>query len=389
MRLSVLHWIPMHRLPAHCLGPARTRLDIHRLAAIRWQHFGIQTRLCHAAADDPRAQQCHLKGRWETFSDKWNETLTRRPMPMVIFFSGAVTLTWAAIFGALSCSAAAGSTLAAPELAVGWLVMRVTSRLRMPVNAAAAALVSGLCPALSSLRISPLLAAFAGSAEADDAARRARRSLERSPSLSPRVRRLLRRCFRAFGRWAQWAEGPIDRYGLSYYVVAKTTGVLTFCGATVAAMHGLDVPGALSRWGLSGELQADAGLFACAAAINVPCAPLHFLGAVGAVDKLERMGARIWLEKQLELDETERQNGRLSEEEQLYKELSEADVKHNFVTNMAYLTLLIDLGFSLYIMRRMSKSQAKRDLAKVDHDEACQEPQGADAGTAEAGEVSR
>jgi len=317
-----------------------------------------------SGGDQLRHVQAAAQGPWAAFASRWNDTIARRPMPVVIFFSGTATLCWAAIFAALSCSTTAGSVLAAPEFAVGWLVMRLTTRLRMPANVAAAALVSGAFPALSSLKISPLLAVFVGDSEAQAAAQRARRRLEESPRLSPEMQQVVKRSIRAMVDLARWAEGPIDKYGLSYYLVARATSVSTLCGATAAAMHGLDVPAALSRWGLSGELQSDAGLFACAAAMNVPCMPLHFLGAVHAVRGLEQVASRIWIEKQRELEEVESQNGGLTEEEQGYKEISEADVAHNFVTNVAYLTLLFDLVFALWIMRRMSRSQSKADHAE-------------------------
>merc|ERR1712113_1045776 len=132
-------------------------------------------------------------------------------------------------------------------------------------------------------------------------------------------------------------------------------------------MHGLDVPAALSKLGLSGELQSNAGLFACSAALNTPCVPLHFYGAVGAVRSLEQISSRLREEKPAELQEKQRREGVLSEEDHRVLELSQSDVMRNMVTNTSYLTLLLDLGFSLYIVRRLTKSQAnKEDTVEVD-----------------------
>lgn len=81
-------------------------------------------------------------------------------------------------------------------------------------------------------------------------------------------------------RFARWAEGPIDKYGLSYFIVSKVSNVSTLAAGAAAAAHGLDVASLLSTLGLSGELQGDSGLLACTVAVNVGFTPLHFLGAV-------------------------------------------------------------------------------------------------------------
>eukprot|EP00927_Polykrikos_kofoidii_P046045 TRINITY_DN40226_c0_g1_i1.p1 TRINITY_DN40226_c0_g1~~TRINITY_DN40226_c0_g1_i1.p1 ORF type:complete len:479 (-),score=77.10 TRINITY_DN40226_c0_g1_i1:231-1667(-) len=315
------------------------------------------------------------EGRWTAFCTRWNETLARRPVQVVIFFGAAGTLTWGTIFVSLSSWPAARCFLAMPEYAVGWLVMRCTMRLRMPFNAALAAPLAAAVPALSQLKISPLLACFAADTETRKNLQNLRERLETSPKLGESGRHLVQRFFSGSAKFVQWAEGPIDKYGLPYFISSKTTSLATLVGATAAASAGLDVPSWLAALGLSGELQSGAGLLACAAALNVSCSPLHFIGAVGVVNGLENFASRMWREQQEELrvlsrrvaaassyqSEGERKeaaskldtekpeaDNRVADDQE---ELTEIDVRNNLVLNVAILTLLIDIGVMLYIAK--------------------------------------
>ncbi|CAE8617953.1 unnamed protein product [Polarella glacialis] len=219
-------------------------------------------------------------GRWDLWCDHWNAVLSRRPLATVVFWNASCTLTWASVFGALSSSPTATALLASPDYAVGWLLMRATVKFRQPVNLGLAAVVSKLLPGLSMMKVSPLLAFVTPDAESRNALTSLRRWAFRLPFLGAGGRRLLRRFLRRSSDFVSWAQGPIDRYGLSYFLAAKVTSLTTLCGGTIAAMQGLDVSASLTWLGLSSELQKDAGLFACAAALNVPLAPLHFYGSV-------------------------------------------------------------------------------------------------------------
>lgn len=300
--------------------------------------------------------------RWGAFCEHWNESLARRPSAMVVFFSGATTLTWAMTFVALSSLPSARLALGAPEIAVGWLVMRMTARLRMPLNFAVAAPLSRLLPALSRLKISPLLAVFAADAEAkkrfDEAKDKFIGSLR-----SERMQRVVQNSFKASEKFVRWAEGPIDKFGLSYFVTSKVSNVSTLIGGTLAAMHGLDVSGQLSAWGLSADLQADSGLLAGTAALNVGFAPLHFVGAVAAVASVERLGSRLWLDRQAELREKRLHAPEvpLSTEEQEHLDMPESQMVSVVVAAAVILTLVFDLAFALYMVRRLHGSQQKGD----------------------------
>eukprot|EP00928_Gymnodinium_smaydae_P092801 TRINITY_DN7673_c0_g1_i1.p1 TRINITY_DN7673_c0_g1~~TRINITY_DN7673_c0_g1_i1.p1 ORF type:complete len:505 (-),score=147.45 TRINITY_DN7673_c0_g1_i1:68-1582(-) len=316
-------------------------------------------------------------GAWSHFCVRWNDTLSRRPVAMVIFFSAVGTLTWGVLFGSLLLAAPA--MLSMPEYAVGWLVMRTTSRLRMPLNAALAAPLAALAPALSKLKISPLLAAFAADPQTNAAIGRARVSIEESPRLSEGMQRMVRQSFAAMSTLKTWLEGPIDKFGLPYFLCSKATSVATLCGATAAASSGLDVSGALTAWGFSDDLQNDAGFLAAAAALNVGCIPLHFAGAVRSVHFLEDLASRMFEERQSELQELRRSYERQAKaaaeakakapaadadaaaakaeaEEEEEEPLTKQEVTTNLVNNVSLFVVMLDLAVMMYVMRRLSAS---------------------------------
>lgn len=278
---------------------------------------------------------------------------------MIIFFSSTCTLSWISVFSVLSMSPSAVSLLAAPDFAVGWLVMRMTARLRMPLNLAIAAPLSRFVPALSELKVSPLLTVFAADEESAAKLKAARERLETSPKLSEFSQRCIQKTFSGFSKFTSWVEGPIDKYGLSYFLASKVTNVSTLTGATYLSMQGMDLPGTLSSWGLSGDLQADSGLLACTAALNVTFTPLHFYGSVATVLCFDRLATRLWAERQGELEEKEK-TGVLTEEEDDHKQnLSEEHMRKAVVGGASVLALCFDLAVSLFIMRRMFKSGTK------------------------------
>lgn len=253
-----------------------------------------------AGGETPIAQVENAKprSRWSAFCTSWNETLVRRPTAMIIFFSSTCTLSWISVFSALSMSSYATAVVAAPDFAIGWFVMRMTSRLRMPLNLALAAPMSRFFPALSELKVSPLLSVFAADEESAAKMKAAREKLETSPQLTEFAQRCVKKSFSGFSRFTAWVEGPIDKYGLSYFLSSKVTNVSTLTGATYLSMQGMDLPNLLTSWGLSGDLQADSGLLACTAALNVMFTPFHFYGSVVIVQGFERLATRLWEERQ-------------------------------------------------------------------------------------------
>merc|ERR1712087_1074523 len=144
----------------------------------------------------------------------------------------------------------------------------------------------------------------------------------------------------------------------------------------------MDLPSILTSWGLSGELQADSGLLACTAALNVIFTPLHFYGSVAIVQCFERLATRLWEERQQELKEKEKVGDVLTEEEEDHKQnLTEEHMRKAVVGSASVLALCFDLAVSLFIMRRMYSSGTK-DSSKETATDAASSDTGTQPATA-------
>lgn len=295
---------------------------------------------------------------WSAFCEEWNGALTRHPAPMVIFFSGCCTLSWATILSVVSTNAWATSALAAPEFAVGWLVMRATRKFRIPLNMALAAPISHLFPWFSQLRIAPLLTAFVADAKTRESSSVAVEHVQDALQLREATRAHLRVVWGKVKATVRRLEGPVDTFGLSFFVATKATNVATLGLATWAAAHGLDVSGALTHWGFSTELQGNAGLFACSAAINTLCTPLHFYGAVRVVTSLEKSAAATWHVREMKrVEEVINHAGEHYQARHRLMPFPQGDFVHALVAALACACVMFDLAFSLYLVRRLSQAQ--------------------------------
>ncbi|CAE7696296.1 unnamed protein product [Symbiodinium pilosum] len=174
--------------------------------------------------------------------------------------------------------------------------MRSTFKVRQPLNFALAAGASRQMPSLSLLKVSPLLTAVTADPDARKSMMSACAAIFRWPWLGAGGRAMLRKFFAGGGRLLRLAEGPIDKCGLAYFLSAKFTSLTTVAVATSASMRYSDLQSRLAAWGISGDLQEDAGLLACASFINVAFVPLHFYTAVRVVCFLEFIAADTWKE---------------------------------------------------------------------------------------------
>jgi len=86
----------------------------------------------------------------------------------------------------------------------------------------------------------------------------------------------------------KWLEGPVDKYGLSYYLSSRITGVAAICVTAYLVQHGVDVGAYLTTWGVLGEGVGEAaGTAAAASILNLSFLPLHFYSSVYGVRALE------------------------------------------------------------------------------------------------------
>ncbi|CAL1166805.1 unnamed protein product [Cladocopium goreaui] len=262
-------------------------------------------------------------GGWHVFCNRWNEAIGRRPLAMVVFFNATNTLTWVTTLAALSRCIAQSHLQIAPDFAVGWLVMRSTVKLRQPLNLALAAGLSKLAPSLSMLKVSPLLTAFATDTDTRNMATSAWAKIFRCRLLGVRGRSILRRSLQDGARLFRWAEGPIDRCGLAFFLSCKFTNICILCATTAASMRGLD----LSSFCDFGHFQK---------------VPMHFYGAVGSLRVIESLAARAWQEL------AEDDLGKTTETTET--EMTEEVFTKNLISLATALAAAFDLAVTFYLI---------------------------------------
>lgn len=134
------------------------------------------------------------------------------------------------------------------------------------------------CPSLGEVKVTPLVTGFV---MGDKDKRTISKQIDETvPAAKPVID--------AVSRGAKWLEGPIDKYGLSYYLASRASGLATIGISSYLVHRGVDVGTHLSDWGVGPALGEAAGTAAAAAVCNVGCVPLHFYAAVYGVRGLER-----------------------------------------------------------------------------------------------------
>ncbi|CAE7337549.1 unnamed protein product [Symbiodinium microadriaticum] len=327
--------------------------DTGRHVAHRYYRAPCATSKRFVAVPQPPTSPCKDSGYWISFCCAWNEVLARRPLAMVVFFNATSTMTWLTALTLLSSSAEIQRVLAAPDYAVGWLTMRSTFKLRQPLNFALAAAASKQMPSLSLLKVSPLLTAVAADPDSRKSMTSVCAAVFRWRWLGVRGRAMLRRLLTGTGRLLRLAEGPLDKCGFAYFLSAKFTNLCTVALATVASMQYANLQSRLAAWGVSGVLQEEAGLLACASFLNVTFVPLHFYGAVHLVRFLEGVAGDTW--KQVHMEQRLNDCNAMASPEDS-SEMNEEEFTKNLITFAACGAALADAAVCLYFMRRLAKS---------------------------------
>lgn len=160
--------------------------------------------------------------------------------------------------------------LQGPELAAGWVAARVTCKLRQPANLALAGAIAHVCPAISNIKASAILGSV---------------SLPSSPpspssSSSSSSSSLTSIVSDGVTKACAWVQGPVDKYGMAWYVSSKLTALSTLLGCSLALRSGVDVVALFQACGLSLALNEGVSGMAGAALLNTTLLPLHLLLAV-------------------------------------------------------------------------------------------------------------
>jgi hypothetical protein len=212
---------------------------------------------------------------------KFNAVISEHPLTMFWTFLGSRMVSWYAIQQTLSAT----GILCGSELAVGFLLARITSKFRQPLNVLIAAGIMKAAPIMSTVHVSPLLTGMAG----DQLQTEVSRSIADTDWSQSKKERALSR-LATFDRGMKWVQGPIDKYGASFYIASKITTLALIVGSAQAIASGFDVTAQLAEWGVSDSIQDGFGSMAGAVLLNSVLLPAH---VVVAVDGSVRIGKAV------------------------------------------------------------------------------------------------
>lgn len=197
------------------------------------------------------------------FVHDFNETIASSPRMAAITFLGMRAATWYALVFLLNTDYI--DKFIDPfgaEWAMAYLVMRVTGKLRQPLNVVIAATLLKLFPSLSDIKASALM----GVIKPDPPKRSIGEIIRERP---PPV------LIQKIQKFTDWLNGPLDKYGFAYYLAAKCSIAIVICGTAWSIKHGVDIQSRLTDWGVSESIQAGAGSMAAATMINLVNLPAH------------------------------------------------------------------------------------------------------------------
>jgi len=205
----------------------------------------------------------HPKERMNSLISDLNDMSMKNPITLYWIFMGSRIGSFFMFCNLLPL----WGILQGPELALGWVAARVTCKLRQPANLALAATITRLFPVLSTVKASAMLGSISLTRPASTLAPTA------STCLSQRMMDQLEKS-------ARWLQGPVDKYGMAWYISTKVTMLSTLLGCSVALQSGLDVVALFNGIGISLAVQEGVSGMAGAALANTALLPLHLLLAV-------------------------------------------------------------------------------------------------------------
>lgn len=185
-----------------------------------------------------------------------------------------------------------------PELAIGWLISRGTSKFRQPANLALAAPLQSLFPILSHIKVTALMGIIVpppqvrqmgtdivDSIEAKKTAMRERNGGSSAVAdAADRAGAAATRVGEGVMRIADRLHGPMDKYGASIFLSSKLTSIGVTVGAAACVHYGVDVASAAAFVGMPASFMAEAGggmsNMAAAVVVNSFLLPGHLWAAV-------------------------------------------------------------------------------------------------------------
>jgi hypothetical protein len=319
---------------------------------------------------------------WSKFALDWNATLAKRPQEVISTFLAAQSTSWLVLYSTLSVSAVAFP----PALAAGWMCARLTKKFRQPLNVALAAGLVRIFPALCEIKVSPLVTGVAADKHTMKEWTEQKEKMEQAvPMLKP--------IFLTGSRGAAWLQGPIDQYGLAYYLSSKSSFLLTMGATSVMIKQGIDIESTLASFGISDGVGEAVGTIAGSSAANAFFTPLHFYSVVYGIRMMENTARQLLLYVPEEVYREQRMKKRMEGGEQRMKKRMEREegdasssrsdnsweqekeqMENGVVRIIGMLFLLYSFGVSMYAFRLMGQTanKGKEEPAEPEHETARQ-----------------
>jgi hypothetical protein len=310
---------------------------------------------------------------WSKFALNWNVTLAKRPQEVISTFLAVQSTSWLVLYSALAASA----VVFPPALAAGWMCARLTKKFRQPLNIALAAGLVRLVPALCEIKVSPLVTGIAADSHTMKELMEQKEKLEKNvPILKPAIL--------SVSLGAAWLQGPVDKYGLAYYLSSKASFLLTMGATSVMIKQGIDIESIVANFGISEGVGEAVGTLAGASAANALFTPLHFYSVIYGIRMMENTARQLRLHVPEEVYEgyreqrmkkrMEREGGDASSGRSDNSWEQEKEQMENGVVRMIGLLLLFySFGVSMYALRLMGqtankeKEESEQDTVKQQH----------------------
>lgn len=184
---------------------------------------------------------------------RFNKIATQQPLNTLLVFFASRSITWYSLFGASTLSGMCG-----PDLALGYLVTKVTAKIRQPANLALAAVLTRVFPVLTEVQGKALLGV-----------------------LSPTDVGLIRpdsgtsTLVRIHAKIEYFINGPVNEYGFPLFVASRVTMLSSLLIISLCSRYGFDLSPLLSNIGVNDAVQTTGGAMGAASIINTFLLPVH------------------------------------------------------------------------------------------------------------------
>ena len=204
-----------------------------------------------------------MKIQFKSWIKKFNNVVLSHPKLSLASFLIIRNVTWYTCFGIYNIGFSFG-----PELAIGYLVTKCTTKFRQPINLAFSACLIKLLPSLKDIQSKALVGILSPSDLAIP-------PLVATPS-GNKFQYALEQFASKFHSSVEYiVNGPVNKYGFSMFLSARVTMLLSITSVSWIAYSGYDMSSTLVSFGISETIQSTGGAMAAATITNVMLLPMH------------------------------------------------------------------------------------------------------------------